>query len=440
MKPFKSFDEFINENYKAGSFGRVYEETSTLGVDYKFDFDKESPGPNEAAKFFMKAKYRVVDNDSPEVAAGKMAKYVIRELLGKPEFVAAITAGDSIPVLAASRDVYKQGMDRVVLKGYITFMKTTSDTGAQIIAPDVIATLPGFKPLEVGPELSLKGVKIYDAELIKKVVKGEYTPPEPPKPEPIVPSTSSTSSTSSTAGTASTSGDASLDWDWVKDALTLPNQVLEFLKSKLLNNDAAKAKKGSKNPETKFVQLIILEPAFSKEKYPASVEVKGKLGAADGDYGPNTATALGMFFDSKRDSSHDEVASKDVENLAKFCNKLEILVPATKSSVGLEELWKRAQKGGGGGGGGGEGGTSGTGGGGGTSGVGATDFIYINKPIPQGVGGAPAESPTGGQPSGQIPNPANTEAKPDSTTVAKTNEFGGFSGGSFGGGGASGTF
>jgi hypothetical protein len=401
MKPFKSFDEFINENYTTGSFGRLNEETSTLGVDYKFDFDKENPGANEAAKFFMKAKYRVVDNDSAEVAAEKMAKYVTRELLGKPEFVAALNAGDSIPVLAVSRDVYKQGMDRVVLKGYITFMKTTSDQGVPIITPEILATLPGFKPLEVGPELTVKGVKIYDAELIKKVVKGEYTPPKPPEPEPITPSTSGESATTTT--TAPPTGDTSLSWDWLKDALSMPSQVLEFLKSKLLANDAAKAKRGSKNRETKFVQLIVQEPAFSKEKYPASSEVKNKLGAADGQYGPNTSNAFAMFFDSKRDSVHDEVGATDVENLAKFCTKLDILVPKTNSSVGLEELWNRSQLGGGGGGK--DDGEKKK-----TDDVtpGATDFIYINKPGAQGViPPTPNPSPAPNPAPGPIPNLVN---------------------------------
>jgi hypothetical protein len=264
-------------------------------------------------------------------------------------------------------------------------------------------------------------MKIYDVEDIKKLKDVPVNPVNPNDiPEPPAPGTGS--GTSSTASTASTSADTSLDWDWLKTELAIPDAVFEFLKSKLLANEAPKAKRGSKNPETKFLQLIVLEPAFSTEKYPASVEVKTKLGAADGNYGPNTATAMGMFFDSKRDTEHTEVVNEDVQKLAKFCKTLEILVPPTQSSVGLEELWKRAQGAGGGGGG------TGTSGGAGTSGgTGASGFIYVNKP----GAGAPAAQPATTTPAAgqgeasattatQLENPANKDRlAADSTLMAK---------------------
>lgn len=378
MKPFKSFNEFVNENYGAGRFGRINEEVSNLGEDYVFKFDEETPGAGQTAKFFMKAKLRVGENDTPEQAADKIAKYVLKELSQKPNFVAALRNPETIAVLSASRDVYKTGMDRVILKGYITFEKIVNEKGAPFKGLDAktIAQMPGFKPLGVGPELQVpNGPKIYNAELIERASNGQWKPEKAPPADPVEPTTSSTTTTTTIPG--STSADASLNWDWKKDTLSMPSQVLEFLKGKLLANDAAKAKRGSKNRETKFAQLIILEPAFSKEKYPASSDVKNTLGAADGNYGPNTANAFGMIFDSKKDSAHDEVSSADVEDLAKFCTKLDILVPKTSNSVGLEELWKRSELAGGGGGGGG-GSTSGTAGTAGTSGESGLPFVYVN--------------------------------------------------------------
>lgn len=377
MKSFKSFDDFINESY-----------TKSTGT-------KGTMPLNEALLSFLTPDQKFkVDEDKPDANAGEIAAFhfVMKMETENPDD-AKKNAADQ---LAASTVVMSKVANNIVFIA-VTKDKERSATGQQIFKGILsVRDASKYDASKAQPFLTSSNgkLKLYKAEDATKM-NSDLNPPVKPEVIQVQTGTSGSAGTSGSTGTAGSAGSSGtggtggvFPWDW-KDT-GADDQILKYLTEKLLafeivnpggktagapNGQALqtgiKVSRGSKGQEVKFVQLILKEKVLAEKYGEAGKKVQDKLGNADGDYGPNTATAFGMFFDAK-ETEHNAINANDVEYLAKYCTKVGITLAR------LKELWELA----------GKGtkpvttsGTSGTGGTGGTSGTaGQSGFIYINKP------------------------------------------------------------
>jgi len=379
MKSFKSFDDFINESY-----------TKSTGT-------KGTMPLNEALLSFLTPDQKFkVDEDKPDANAGEIAAFhfVMKMETENPD-EAKKNAADQ---LSASAVVMSKVANNIVFIA-VTKDKERSATGQQIFKGILsVRDASKYDVSKAQPFLTSSNgkLKLYKAEDATKM-NSDLNPVVKPEIIKVETGTSGSSGTAGTTGTAGSAGSSGtggtggvFPWDWKDTAAD--DQILKYLTEKLLafeivsnkqdpnpNGRALqtgiKVSRGSKGQEVKFVQLILKEKVLAEKYGEAGKRVQDKLGDPDGNYGPNTATAFGMFFDAK-EAEHNAVNSNDVEYLAKYCTKVGITLAR------LKELWELAGKGtnpvvttGG------TSGTGGTGGTGGTSGTaGQAGFIYINKP------------------------------------------------------------
>lgn len=377
MKSFKSFDDFVNESY-----GKTTGEKGTMPI-------------NEALFSFLTPDQKFkVDTDKPDTNSGEIAAFhFVMKMETEDENLAKQEAANQ---LAASSTVMN------VVGQNIVFIAVTKDRERKLTGQHIfkgilsVRNAKDFDTTKAQPILTSKDgkLKLYDVKDAQKM----GTQPVKDKSEEVkVQDNSGSSGSSGTGGTGGT-----YPWDWNDVKLDNPDAILQFLQEKLLSMtngtvSGTKVNRGTKAREVKFAQLILKEKVFVEKYGDPAKKVQDKLGAADGDFGANTAVAFGMFFDGK-DAEHNAVTEADTTYLAKFCKKVGITLDR------LKQLWDLSGKGTSG-----SSGTSGTGGTGGTSGQGG--FIYINKPegatsatVTQAAPGettnttttAPLAAPTGG--------------------------------------------
>lgn len=393
MKSFKSFDDFINESYNRS--------TGTKGT----------MPLNEALLSFLTPDQKFkVDEDKPDAKAGEIAAFhfVMKMETENPDEAKKNAANE----LSASTVVMNKVANNIVFIA-VTKDKERSITGQQIFKGILsVRDAANYDTSKAQPFLtSANGkLKLYKAEDATKMNK-DLNPPVNPEQIQVQTGTSGSSGTAGTTGTAGSAGSSGtagtggvFPWDW--NNIDADDQILKYLTEKLLafeivnpggqnkmpNGRALqtgiKVSRGVKGQEVKFVQLILKEKAFVDKYGDPAKKVQDKLGNPDGDYGPNTATAFGMFFDSK-EAEHNAINANDVEYLAKYCTKVGITLAR------LKELWELAGKGTTPVTTSGTSGTAGTGGSSGTAGTsGQAGFIYINKP--GGAQAAPAAQPQAG--------------------------------------------
>ena len=382
MKSFKSFDDFINESY-----------TRSTGT-------KGTLPLNEALLSFLTPDQKFkVDEDKPDAKAGELAAFhfVMKMETENPD-EAKKNAADQ---LSTSSVVMNKVNANTIVFIAVTKDKERSLTGQQIFKGILsVRDAAQYDASKAQPFLTSSNgkLKLYKAEDATKM-NADLNPPVKPELIKVETGTSGSSGSTGTAGSSGSSGTGGtggvFPWDWYK--IAADDQILKYLKEKLLAFEIVsvpqkdpnsltgqalqtgiKVSRGSKGQEVKFAQLILKEKVFVDKYGDPAKRVQDKIGNADGNFGPNTAVAFGMFFDSKDGFEHNAISAENVEYLAKYCTKVGITLAR------LKELWELAGKGtapittSGTAGSSGSSGTGGTGGTGGTSGQ--TGFIYINKP------------------------------------------------------------
>ena len=389
MKSFKSFDDFINESHNRSTGTK-----GTLPL-------------NEALLSFLTPDQKFkVDEDKPDAKAGELAAFhfVMKMEADNPD-EAKKNAADQ---LSTSSVVMNKVNANTIVFIAVTKDKERSITGQQIFKGILsVRDAAQYDASKAQPFLTSSNgkLKLYKAEDATKM-NADLNPPVKPEIIKVETGTSGSSGSTGTAGSSGSSGTGGtggvFPWDW--DKIAADDQILKYLKEKLLafeivnpggktpgmpNGQALqtgiKVSRGSKGQEVKFAQLILKETVFVDKYGDPAKRVQDKLGNADGSFGPNTAVAFGMFFDSKDGFEHNAISTENVEYLAKYCTKVGITLAR------LKELWELAGKGTAPittSGTAGSSGSSGTGGTGGTSGQ--TGFIYINKP---GGASAPTSVP-----------------------------------------------
>ena len=389
MKSFKSFDDFINESHNRSTGTK-----GTLPL-------------NEALLSFLTPDQKFkVDEDKPDAKAGELAAFhfVMKMETENPD-EAKKNAADQ---LSTSSVVMNKANANTIVFIAVTKDKERSITGQQIFKGILsVRDAAQYDASKAQPFLTSSNgkLKLYKAEDATKM-NADLNPPVKPEIIKVETGTSGSSGSTGTAGSSGSSGTGGtggvFPWDW--DKIAADDQILKYLKEKLLafeivnpggktpgmpNGQALqtgiKVSRGSKGQEVKFAQLILKETVFVDKYGDPAKRVQDKLGNADGSFGPNTAVAFGMFFDSKDGFEHNAISTENVEYLAKYCTKVGITLAR------LKELWELAGKGTAPittSGTAGSSGSSGTGGTGGTSGQ--TGFIYINKP---GGASAPTSVP-----------------------------------------------
>ena len=256
---------------------------------------------NEAADKFK------IDTLTPKTSEGELAsfKLVLREFEpSKPIQELALLSAMSKPEFA------KFALD----KSMIGFISVTKQRDSGFLQPrDLIKAIvifkkaDGFDTTKAKPFVSVSGVSLYNVEDAVKMkatetkiaqdVKVEVEKPEPkPKEEKI----------------------GNTEYDLVKD-LIADKDVLEFLKSKLLNSDKPKfSKSGNKVAEVKAVQTLIAKFTLADKKTPSTAAAKIKKSGIDGIYGDGTATAIAWTTpDSNKPVA--SIALENVEYFAKWC-------------------------------------------------------------------------------------------------------------------------
>lgn len=379
MKSFKSFDDFINESHNRSTGTK-----GTLPL-------------NEALLSFLTPDQKFkVDEDKPDAKAGELAAFhfVMKMETENPD-EAKKNAADQ---LSTSSVVMNKANANTIVFIAVTKDKERSITGQQIFKGILsVRDAAQYDASKAQPFLTSSNgkLKLYKAEDATKM-NADLNPPVKPELIKVETGTSGSSGSTGTAGSSGSSGTGGtggvFPWDW--DKIAADDQILKYLKEKLLafeivnpggktpgmpNGQALqtgiKVSRGSKGQEVKFAQLILKEKVFVDKYGDPAKRVQDKIGNADGNFGPNTAVAFGMFFDSKDGFEHNAISAENVEYLAKYCTKVGITLAR------LKELWELAGKGTAPittSGTAGSSGSSGTGGTGGTSGQ--TGFIYINKP------------------------------------------------------------
>ena len=273
---------------------------------------------NEAADKF---KIEILKTDSAQGEIGKF-KLVLREFepskpiqellllsaMSKPEFGKLATDKSLIGFI----DVTKQKdsgflRPRDLIKGIVVFKKAD-----------------GFDTTKATPFVSLNGVSLYKVEdavkmkasetAIAQDVKKETAIVEPPTPAEDV----KKAGEEPNPKTEEKKDTQNKEYDLVKD-LTPDNDVLEFLKSKLLNADKTKfSKSSSKVVEIKGLQNLISKFTLADKKTPSTAAAKVKKSGIDGIYGDGTAVSIAWTTpdSTKADASID---LDNVKHFAKWC-------------------------------------------------------------------------------------------------------------------------
>lgn len=376
MKSFKSFDDFINEshNRSTGTKGTLPLNEALLSFltpDQKFKVDEDKPdakaGELAAFHFVMK-----METENPDEAKKNAA-----DLLSTSSAVMNKVKANTIVFIAVTKDKERSITGQQIFKGILSVRDATKYDASK--AQPFLTSSNGK-------------LKLYKAEDATKM-NADLNPPVSAEVIKVETSTSGSSGSTGTAGSSGSSGTGGtggvFPWDW--DKIAADDQILKYLNEKLLAFEIVsvpqkdqkslagqalqtgiKVSRGSKGQEVKFAQLILKEKVFVDKYGDPAKRVQDKIGNADGNFGPNTAVAFGMFFDSKDGFEHNAISAENVEYLAKYCTKVGITLAR------LKELWELAGKGTAPITTSGTAGSSGSSGTGGTSGQ--TGFIYINKP------------------------------------------------------------
>lgn len=173
MEKFKSFNEFINENYQASAINEAQ--------DKVWKFSKTDPGQNEVANFEFTARVSVPKGSSDEEVGDTVAKYVNSQLAMEAGLTDAIKRG--IPVMYTSKDKYRNdifGVRQGVLKGVITIVKKLNSLSQPFYDESKLSALAGFKPAASTIEIKVGDSKIFDSDTLKTAILDPNTPPNDP--------------------------------------------------------------------------------------------------------------------------------------------------------------------------------------------------------------------------------------------------------------------
>jgi hypothetical protein len=173
MEKFKSFNEFINENYQGSAINEAQ--------DKVWKFNKTDPGKNEVANFEFTARVRVPKGSSDEEVGNAVAKYVNDQL--SLEAGLADTLKRGIPVMYTSKDKYRNdifGIRQGVLKGVITVVKKLNSLSQPFYDDVKLNDLAGFKPTASTIEIKVGDSKIFDSDTIKTAILDPNAQPNDP--------------------------------------------------------------------------------------------------------------------------------------------------------------------------------------------------------------------------------------------------------------------
>lgn len=328
MKLVRSFDEFIKEaadpsvapagttnaanapKTGAGDANKPGKEDNT-GMADKFKIETRKAGDGEVANFKVVLREFKPDRPMPEL--------VLLSAMAKPEFS-------------------KFAMDKSLI-GFINVTKQRESgfaTPRELLKAIIIfKKAEGFDTSKAKPVVSLNGVSLFDVndaakmkateKTIAQVVNTEVKQPENTNatviqempPAPVVTTTNPKPEESKNK-----------DYDLVKD-LEADKDVIEFLKSKLLNADKPKFSKSSaKVLEIKGLQMLISKFTLADKKSPSAAASLIKKSGIDGVYGDGTANAIAA---TSKDSSKPvaTISMDNITDFAKWCkfmgyNKAEV--------------------------------------------------------------------------------------------------------------------
>jgi hypothetical protein len=173
MEKFKSFNEFINENYQGSAINEAQ--------DKVWKFNKTSPGQNEIANFEFTARVRVPKGSSDEEVGNTVAKYVNDQLALEAGLADILKRG--IPVMYTSKDKYRNdifGIRQGVLKGVITVVKELNSLSQPFYDDIKLSSLAGFKPAGSTIEIKVGDSKIFDSEALKTAILDPNAQPNDP--------------------------------------------------------------------------------------------------------------------------------------------------------------------------------------------------------------------------------------------------------------------
>jgi hypothetical protein len=272
---------------------------------------------NEAADKFK------IETLTPKTAEGEVARFklVLREFEpSKPIQELALLSAMSKPEFA------KFALDKAMI-GFISVTKQRDAGFAQprdlIKGIVIFKKAEGFDTTKATPFVSVSGVSLYNVEDAVKMKATETTlaqdtKVEVAKPEPAVPATADIKPGETPKPEDQKKESGNKEYDLVKD-LAADNDVLEFLKSKLLNADKPKfSKAANKVAEIKAVQTLISKFTLADKKTPSTAAAGIKKSGIDGIYGDGTAAAIAW---TTPDSSKPvaTITTDNVGHFAKWC-------------------------------------------------------------------------------------------------------------------------
>jgi hypothetical protein len=173
MEKFKSFNEFVNENYQESAVNEAQ--------DKVWKFNKTEPGKNEVANFEFTARVGVPKGSTDQAVGDTVANYVNSQLAMESGLADAITKG--IPVMYTSKDKYRNdifGIRQGVLKGVITVVKKLNSLSQPFYDEAKLGTLAGFKPAGSTIEIKVGNSKIFDSDTLKTAILDPNAQPNDP--------------------------------------------------------------------------------------------------------------------------------------------------------------------------------------------------------------------------------------------------------------------
>ena len=173
MKKFKSFNEFVNENYQESAVNEAQ--------DKVWKFNKTDPGQNDVANFEFTARVGVPKGSSDEEVGNTVANYVNSQLALESDFAEKIKGG--IPVMYTSKDKYRNdifGIRQGVLKGVITVVKKLNSLSQPFYDEAKLRALAGFKPAGSTIEIKVGDSKIFDSNTLKTAILDPNAQPNDP--------------------------------------------------------------------------------------------------------------------------------------------------------------------------------------------------------------------------------------------------------------------
>jgi hypothetical protein len=277
MKVFKSFNEFLNESLV------------TEAAD-KFKIKATNPDTNAGEVAVFKVVLREFE---PQAS---LPKLTIDLALARPEFK---KLADDLSLIAFM-DITKERdagalTPRELLKGAIIFKKAE---GFDKTKATPLVKVGNFEVFDAKSAAAMKAGDTTDANIKKNVAEIE-------KDKELIP----VKPTQTTEGNAEFADIEKIDGD---------ADVLNYLKGKLLSDEAVKfSKSGKAVSEIKGLQALISKFKRADKKTNTSAATKISQSGIDGIYGTGTATAIGLLM--KDGKPKDSITVEAVANIASWC-------------------------------------------------------------------------------------------------------------------------